>query len=54
MTPATLRELASLVAGMALIARGLMVEPPDATLIALGVGMLGVTPVLGGRSGRAG
>lgn len=53
-SPGTLRELAAIAAGVALIARGIVNDPVEATLVAMGVGLLGVTPAIGGRGKDSG
>jgi hypothetical protein len=49
MTPGALRELAFLLAGLAVVGVSLTSRPPDAALLATGVGLLGATPAVGSR-----
>lgn len=49
MKPGTARELVFLLAGLAMIGVALSTRPPDAGLLATGVGLLGATPAVGNR-----
>lgn len=55
MSTATLRELALLLAGLAITATALRSKPPDPALLATGIGLLAGTGVVAGKSkGRNG